>query len=138
ARDRGGARDRRRYARSAARAIRAPHRARRRRKHRRRRAHRRHEGSMRRNVLKTAIRIVLGLATIIGLGGVGWAAAARGAPGKSATSASAATTSSALVAPALVEPEGDVLSLAFDTGGRVVDVRVREGDRVEAGALLAN
>ncbi|MBX3227825.1 MAG: biotin/lipoyl-binding protein, partial [Labilithrix sp.] len=44
---------------------------------------------------------------------------------------------SELVAPALVEAEGDLVSLGFDTNGRVAVVLVKEGDRVTEGDLLA-
>lgn len=42
-----------------------------------------------------------------------------------------------LVAPGIVEAEGDVTRLAFDTPGRVADILVHEGDAVANGQLLA-
>jgi len=42
-----------------------------------------------------------------------------------------------VVAPGLIEPTADQVALGFETSGRVVEVSVEEGDRVEAGQLLA-
>ena len=42
-----------------------------------------------------------------------------------------------VVAPGLVEPLRDPMALGFETAGRVAEVLVDEGDRVEAGQLLA-
>lgn len=79
-------------------------------------------------------RILVGLLAVAVSAGV--VVTAQGAS-HTAPHAAAVAASGALVAPALVEAEGDMVSLAFDTSGRVVEVLVKEGDHVAKGDLLA-
>ena len=47
------------------------------------------------------------------------------------------TRPAVIVAPGRVEPVHDVVSLAFETGGRIAAIEVDEGDTVQAGQVLA-
>jgi len=66
-------------------------------------------------------------------GGVAWSQ--RSAPAPSAAAAAAAPRT--LIAPGLVEAHGDRVELGFETGGRLVELLVDEGDTVTAGQLVA-
>src|SRR5262249_8417787 len=76
---------------------------------------------------------------VLAFAGVAWAASdgasIRPAGANAGTRPKAGRTE--LVAPARVEAEHDTVSLAFDSNGRVVEVRVREGDHVQAGDVIA-
>lgn len=67
--------------------------------------------------------------------GVAWNA--QGASHAPAPTQAASSKQGELVAPALVEATGELVSLGFDTSGRVVEVLVKEGDHVSKGDLLA-
>ena len=61
--------------------------------------------------------------------------------GRDTPSASAAQTTltapAVLVAPGRIEPVRDPVALAFEAGGRIVDISVDEGDAVTAGQIVA-
>lgn len=66
-------------------------------------------------------------------GGAFWASRGAASPAPSPDLSGPRT----LVAPALVEARGDRVELAFEQSGRIVEILVAEGERVEAGQLLA-
>ena len=78
-------------------------------------------------------RLVLVTVVAATAGGALWALSPAPASGPATLDAAARS----VVAPALVEAEGDRIELAFQGGGRVVDVLVDEGDRVALGQVVA-
>jgi HlyD family secretion protein len=84
----------------------------------------------------TRTRWLAAAAVVLAGAGVAWGARSetRGAP----DAASAGQPSArGIVAPGLVEAKDDVVSLAFESSGRVASVLVHEGDRVDQGQLVA-
>ena len=77
--------------------------------------------------------MLLALLPVAG-GGVLWTQSST----KSASAEVAqAETSTSIVAPAHVEPERDVVALAFEAQGRIVAIAVDEGSAVKAGDVIA-
>lgn len=89
----------------------------------------------------TKLRYLL-LALPLAGGGLIYAAtgpAAGGTPATEATPLRAGLTQAAptLIAPGRIEPDRDPVKLAFEAQGRIVEIRVDEGDTVVAGQVLA-
>jgi HlyD family secretion protein len=79
--------------------------------------------------------MLLGGASLAIAAGAVWMTMARAAPSGSAQAGSG--SGGQVVAPGLVEGTADVLELGFESAGRIVELPVREGERVAHGQLLA-
>jgi HlyD family secretion protein len=71
------------------------------------------------------------LLAAVAIGGVAWTRS--NAPAAPAITAPAATV---LVAPGIVEAVGDRVELGFEASGRIAELVIAEGDRVQAGQVL--
>jgi HlyD family secretion protein len=86
---------------------------------------------------RTMKLLVLAGAGAIAAGGVAWAVRHNAnAEGRTSLAGPDAAEARELVAPGLVEADGDVVQLAFETTGRVTEVLVDEGARAHAGQAL--
>lgn len=83
-----------------------------------------------------AKKIVVVLGVLLGGGAAAWLALPR-TQGAAEPPRARASSASPLVVPGVIEPASDPVPLSFEQPGRVVEVRVAEGDRVVRGQVVA-
>jgi multidrug resistance efflux pump len=83
------------------------------------------------------LKMWIGSVLVVAAAGVGFAVVEGRGQADAGRAAAIAKGPRELVAPGKVEAVGETLSLAFEQAGRVVEVTVHEGDRVQKGQLLA-
>jgi ABC exporter DevB family membrane fusion protein len=90
-------------------------------------------------MIKRTKHLLLASVAMLAFAGAGaaWGASSSKSAALSTTTTASKHAGGELVAPALVEAEHETVSLAFEGGGRIVEVLVREGDRVKAGDVVA-
>ncbi|BCS32334.1 secretion protein HlyD [Luteitalea sp. TBR-22] len=91
--------------------------------------------------------VMTGVVVLAGSGWVVWSRSAAGEARAASTAPAVSTTAgvaptgaadiSRIVAPGRVEPVSEELEVAAEVSGRLESLRVEEGDRVEAGAVIA-